>query len=64
MIPCCESGTQQASTGLEVFLVLCRASLVKFVIVYLVSQVLHGHSYMAAGLKGKRSEFMTKTCQQ
>ena len=53
MIPCCESGTQRASTGLEVFLVLCRASLVKFVIVYLVSQVLHGHSYMAAGLKGK-----------
>ena len=56
MIPCCESGTQRAraSTGLEVFLVLCRASLVKFVIVYLVSQVLHGHSYMAAGLKGKK----------
>ena len=53
MIPCCESGTLRVSTGLVVFLVLCRASLVKFVIVYLVSQVLQGHSYMAAGLKGK-----------
>ena len=29
MIPCCESGTQRASTGLEVFLVLCRASEVR-----------------------------------